>query len=58
MITDSPPLGALGPAVIATKPAIAPLITIVTSLFPVMTRLRTNAPITPPAAAILVFKNT
>ncbi len=58
MSTASPPLGALGPAVIATKPAIAPLITMVTSLLPVRTRLTINAPITPPAAAMFVFKNT
>ena len=58
MNTASPPVGALGPAVIATKPAIAPLIAIVTSIFPVANKLVNNAAITPPAAAILVFKNT
>ena len=58
MMTASPPLGALGPAVIATKPAIAPLITMVTSLFPVRARLNINAPMTPPAAAMFVLRNT
>ena len=58
MITASPPVGALGPAVIATKPAMAPLMAIVTSILPVAKRLVSNAATTPPAAAIFVFMNT
>ena len=53
-----PPVGVSGAAVIATKPAIAPLIAIVTSALPLNILLANNAPSTPPAAAMLVFKNT
>ena len=56
--TAAPAVGALGPAVIATSPAIAPLIAIVTSIFPVLNRLIIKAATTPPAAAIFVFRNT
>ena len=47
-----------GAAVIATKPAIAPFIAIVTSAFPLNILLAKSPPNTPPAAAIFVFMNT
>ena len=53
-----PPVGVSGAAVIATNPAIAPLIAIVTSAFPLNILLANKAPITPPAAAILVLRKT
>ena len=55
MIVANPPEGVSGAAVIATRPAIAPLIAIVTSAFPVKTLAINKAPITPPAAEALVF---
>ena len=56
--TAAPADGALGPAVIATKPAIAPFIAIVTSIFPVIYKLINIAATTPPHAAMFVFMNT
>ena len=53
-----PPVGESGAAVIETKPAIAPLIAIVTSTFPVTSLAAAMAPRTPPAAEAFVFKNT
>ena len=53
-----PPEGLNGSAVMATKPAIAPFIAIVTSILPVINKLISKAATTPPAAAIFVFKNT
>ena len=51
-------LGVSGPAVIATKPANAPLSAIVRSALPNKIRAVNNAAIRPPAAAALVFINT
>ena len=53
-----PPVGVSGAAVMATRPAIAPLIAMVTSAFPLNILLANRAPITPPAAAILVLRKT
>ena len=58
MMVDSPPDGVSGAAVIATKPAMAPFIAIVTSALPVKTLAISKAPITPPAAEALVFRKT
>jgi hypothetical protein len=58
IIRAAPAVGALGAAVIATNPAIAPFIAIVISIFFVTTWLVIKVATTPPAAAILVFKKT
>ena len=58
MIKASPGVGANGSAVIDTKPPIAPFNAIVRSDLPNITLDSNNAPMTPPAAAKLVFTNT
>ena len=50
--------GSAGSAVMATKPANAPLRAIVRSALPNITRATRSAAINPPAAAALVFRNT
>ena len=54
----TPAAGVSGPAVIATSPARAPLIAIVTSTLPPNSLDISKAPITPPAAAVFVFRKT
>ena len=58
MIVASPPEGVSGAAVIATNPAMAPLMAIVTSALPVRTLAISKAPITPPAAEAFVLRKT